>query len=194
MPYEDLREFINVLEDKGMLRRVKTRVSAELEITEILDRVVKANGPALLFENVKGYDIPIVANLFGSMERMKLALEVERFESIGEKLLEFLKPEIPRSITAKVKAVGKVKEILSYPPKLVKHAPCKEVVLEGEKASLKKFPILKCWPKDGGKFITLPLVITKDPETKERNMGMYRMHVYDERTTGMHWHVHKDGA
>ncbi|RLG58138.1 MAG: menaquinone biosynthesis decarboxylase [Candidatus Hydrothermarchaeota archaeon] len=194
MPYEDLREFINVLEDKGMLRRVKTRVSAELEITEILDRVVKANGPALLFENVKGYDIPIVANIFGSMERMKLALEVERFESIGEKLLEFLKPEIPRGITAKVKAIGKVKEILSYPPKLVKHAPCKEVVLEGEKASLKKFPILKCWPKDGGKFITLPLVITKDPETRERNMGMYRMHVYDERTTGMHWHVHKDGA
>lgn len=191
MPYEDIGEFISLLENKNLLRRVKIEVSVDLEITEILDRVVKSGGPALLFENVKGYDIPVVANLFGTTQRMKLALEVDSFEKLGENLFGFLKPKLQGSLVGKLRSM---KEILSIPPKIVKEGACKEVVLEGEKASLNKLPILKCWPKDGGKFITLPLVITKDPETKERNVGMYRMQMYDERTTGMHWHIHKDGA
>jgi 4-hydroxy-3-polyprenylbenzoate decarboxylase len=143
---------------------------------------------------VKGYDIPILANAFGSMERMKLALETDDLEGIGEKLVELLRPEIPSSFMDKIKGVSRLREVMSFPPKIVKSGPCKEVILKEEDVDLNKFPILKCWPQDGGKFITLPLVFTKDPETKERNVGMYRMHVYDKRTTGMHWHVHKHGA
>ncbi|MDI6655042.1 MAG: menaquinone biosynthesis decarboxylase, partial [Candidatus Hydrothermarchaeota archaeon] len=194
MAYSDLRDFIEVLEKKKLLRRIKTEVSPELEITQILDRISKSNSLALLFENVKGYDIPVAANLFGSMERMKLALETENFESIGESLVELLKPDMPPSLLGKIKSAAKLKEVFSFPPKIVRDAPCKEVVLKGEEVDLNKFPILKCWPNDAGKFITLPLVFTKDPETGERNCGMYRMQVYDKAATGMHWHVHKHGA
>ncbi len=191
MTYVDLRDFIQTLEGKKLLRRIKAEVSPELEIAEILDRVSKHSGPALLFENVKGYNIPVAANLFGSMERMKLALETENLESMGESLVKLLKFEMPSSLIGKIKSAVK---LLSFPPKIVKGAPCKEVVLKGEEADLFKFPILKCWPQDGGRFITLPLVFTKDPETGKRNVGMYRMQVYDKATTGMHWHVHKHGA
>jgi 4-hydroxy-3-polyprenylbenzoate decarboxylase len=193
MAYEDLREFMDTLEEKGMLKRIKTQVSPELEITEILDRVSKKNGPAILFENVEGHDIPVLANAFGSMERMKLALETDDLEGIGERLVQMIKPQVPSSVTGKIKGLSKLKEIASYPPKVVKDGPVKEVVIEKE-ASLDKFPILTCWPQDGGRFITLPLVFTKDPESGERNVGMYRMHVYDATTTGMHWHVQKHGA
>jgi 4-hydroxy-3-polyprenylbenzoate decarboxylase len=194
MAYSDIRDFIQTLEERGMLKRIKTEVRPELEITEILDRTVKRGGPALFFENVKGYDIPVVGNLFGSMERMKLALEAEDLEGIGKKLAEILRPEIPSGLMEKIKGVSKIKELLSYPPKVVKSAPCQEVVLKDDEVDLNRFPILKCWPKDGGRFITLPLVFTKDPKTGGRNVGMYRMHVYDGRTTGMHWHIHKHGA
>ncbi|MFH1774730.1 MAG: menaquinone biosynthesis decarboxylase [Methanobacteriota archaeon] len=194
MAYLDLRDFIEVLEKKKLLRRIKTEVSPELEITQILDRTSKSNSLVLLFENVKGYDIPVAANLFGSMDRMKLALETENFESIGKSLVELLKPDIPPSLLGKIKSAAKLKEVFSFPPKIVRDAPCKEVVLKGEEVDLNKFPILKCWPNDAGKFITLPLVFTKDPETGERNCGMYRMQVYDKAATGMHWHVHKHGA
>ncbi|MEE8403403.1 MAG: menaquinone biosynthesis decarboxylase [Candidatus Hydrothermarchaeaceae archaeon] len=192
MAYKDLREFIDALEKRGMLKRVKTQVSAELEITEILDRVSKSAGPAILFENVEGHDMPILANAFGSMERMKLALGTDDLEGIGSRLVEMVKPRVPSGITGKIKGLSKLKEIASYPPKIVKSGPVKEVVERD--GSLDSLPILKCWPGDGGKFITLPLVFTKDPKTGERNVGMYRMHVYDGRTTGMHWHVHKHGA
>ncbi len=194
MSYSDLRDFIKALESKKLLRRIKAEVNPELEITEILDRVSKRSGPALFFENVKGYNIPIAANLFGSVERMKLALETENLEGIGKSLVRLLKPEIPSSLIGKIKSAVKLKEVLSFPPKIVKGAPCKEVILTGEEVDLNKFPILKCWPGDAGRFITLPLVFTKDPETGERNCGMYRMQVYDRATTGMHWHVHKHGA
>jgi len=182
------------LEERGLLRRVAAEVDSNLEVTEILDRVVKSGGPAVLFENVKGSDVPLVANLFGSKERMALALGTQRFEDIGEALVELLRPEIPSSLMGKLKGAARLKEILSYQPKMVKKAPCQEVVLEGDDVDIFRFPILKCWPKDGGPFITLPLVFTKDPETGERNCGMYRMHVYDRNTTGMHWHIHKHGA
>jgi len=186
MPYEDLREFIDRLENENELARIKHEVSPILEMTEIADRVVKAGGKALFFENPKGYDIPVLMNAFGTERRMKIALEVERFEEIGERLLDILR------FKHIFEGLSKVKELVNFIPKKVRKGACKEVIMENP--NLLKFPILKCWPKDGGRFITLPIVITKDPETQELNVGMYRMQVFDERTTGMHWQIHKHGA
>ncbi len=193
MAYRDLREFIEILEKKGFLKRVKTEVSAELEITEILDRVVKKNGPALLFENVKGSSIPVFANAFGTMERMCLALETNSLDEIGSRIRKLLQFEAPKSIWDSIKMLPMVAELSSFPPKHVSSGSCKEVILR-EGFSLDGFPILKCWPGDGGRFITLPLVFTKNPNTGRQNVGMYRMQVYDGQTTGMHWHIHKHGA
>ncbi len=193
MAYKDIREFIEVLEKKGMLKRIETEVSAELEITEILDRVVKKNGPALLFENVKDSRIPVFANAFGTMERMCLALEVNSLDEIGARIQKLLEFEAPASIWEGIKMLPMVAELSSFPPKHVKSGPCKEVILR-EGFSLDEFPILKCWPGDGGRFITLPLVFTKNQNTGRQNVGMYRMQVYDGQTTGMHWHIHKHGA
>ncbi len=194
MAYRDLHEFISELEERGMLRRIKVEVDPVLEISEIVNRVSKRRGPALLFERVKGSEFPVAANLFGSEERMKLALGVESFESIGEELAALLMPNLAGGIREKLSKLAKLKQALSFPPKLVKRAPCQEVVLEGEEASLERLPILKTWPLDGGRYITLPLVFTRDPLTGRRNLGMYRMQVFDARTTGMHWQVHKHGA
>ncbi len=189
--FEDLREFIEKLDELGELARIKHEVSPILEMTEIADRVVKLGGKALLFENPKGYDVPVFMNAFGTEKRMKLALGVERFEEIGEKLVNLANLK-PASILDGLKSLSAVKDLLNFIPKKVRSGPCKEVI--DENPNILKFPILKCWPKDGGRFITLPVVITKDPETGELNAGMYRMQVFDERTTGMHWQVHKHGA
>ena len=191
MPYEDLREFLDRLEREGELARIRHEVSPVLEMTEIADRAVKGGGKALLFEKPKGYDIPVLMNAFGTERRMKLALEVERFEEIGERLVELARFK-PESLLEGLKGLGKVKDLTSFMPKKVRRGACKEVIMD--KPDLNKFPILQCWPKDGGRFITLPVVITKDPETGELNAGMYRMQVFDERTTGMHWQIHKHGA
>jgi len=193
MAYKDLREFLKTLEARNLLKRISVEVDPILEIAEINDRVVKAGGPALLFERPKGSKFPCVVNLFGSHERMKLALEVDDLNEIGERMLEFLEFEIPRNLIQKLKQLPKLKRLADFLPKYVKDGPCKEVIIK-DNPNLDIFPILKTWPKDGGRFITLPLVFTKDPETGERNCGMYRMQVYDSRTTGMHWHMHKDGA
>ncbi|QWR76379.1 menaquinone biosynthesis decarboxylase [Candidatus Magnetomonas plexicatena] len=193
MAYRDIRDFIGLLKKKGLIRYVKTEVDPELEITEINDRFVKNGGEALFFENCKGAQFPCVVNLFGTFERMCLALEVERLDDIGTEILEFLEPEIPTNLISKLRALPKLKRLADFLPKYVKTGPCKDVVIT-ENPSLSIFPILKTWPSDGGRFVTLPMVFTKDPETGERNCGMYRMHVYDECTTGMHWHMHKDGA
>ncbi len=193
MAYKDLREFIEVLEKKGMLRRIKTEVSAELEITEILDRVVKSSGPALLFENVKGYKHPVFANGFGTMERMCLALGASSLDEIGARIQKLLELEAPSSFWEGIKMLPQVAELTSFAPKHVNSGPCKEVILR-DGFSLDEFPILKCWPGDGGRFITLPLVFTKNPKSEKQNVGMYRMQVYDGKTTGMHWHIHKHGA
>lgn len=197
MAFNDLREFINELEQRGLLKRIKTEVDCDLEITEITDRVSKMEGSrnvALLFENVKGYDVPVLMNAFGSMERMALALGVESLDEIAADIQEILRlPSI--SLQTKldlVKIIPKAKRAMNF-PKYVKKAPCKEVIIK-DQPSLEKFPILKCWPQDGGKFITLPLVFTKNPKTGKRNVGMYRLQVYDGQTTGMHWHIHKNGA
>ena len=195
MGYKDLRAYIEVLDSKGLLKRIKTEVDTELEIAEITDRVSKMQGGgyALLFENVKGYDIPVLTNAMGSFDRIKLALEVDDLDDIGHRIMEFLQAPSPTGLMSKIKALPKLAEINSYIPKVVKSGVCQEVVIT-DTPTLEKFPILKTWPLDGGKFITMPLVFTKDPETGTRNCGMYRMHVYDGKTTGMHWHKHKDGA
>lgn len=189
MPYRDLREFIERLESSNELAKIKTEVSPELEITEITDRVVKNGGKALLFEKPKGYSIPVFINAFGTKRRMLMALEIESFEEIKERVLSILKSR-PSSFFDIAKSFENLKDLLAMAPKKVRNAPC----MERRADSLEKFPILKCWPKDAGKFITLPVVITKDPITGEFNAGVYRMQVFDGRTTGMHWQIHKHGA
>lgn len=194
MAYKDLREFINALGKNKLLKRIKVEVDPHLEITEITDRVSKTGGPALLFEKVKGYDIPVLTNAFGSMKNMTKALKVNNLDEIGNELLSYLQPpELPTSFMDKLKALPKLAQISSFLPKNVKTGPCKEVI-NTENPSMKKLPVLTCWPMDGGPFITLPLVFTKDPETGRRNVGMYRMQVFDNQTTGMHWHIHKGAA
>ncbi len=194
MAYKDLQHFIQVLEEKGELVRIKEPVSPNLEISEITDRVCKLYGPALLFENVVGHDMPVLMNAFGSFERMSLALEVESLDSLGDEILNFMEAEAPNTLIKKLKIIPKLKRLASAFPKMVSSGPCQDVILKGDDVDLTKLPVLKCWPDDGGPFITLPVVFTKHPETGVRNAGMYRMQVYDKNTTGMHWHTHKGGA
>ncbi len=195
MAFRDLREFIGLLESRGQLRRVSTPVSRDLEITEITDRVSK--GPetgnvALLFENVEGFEMPVLINAFGSRERMAWALGVEHLDQLTDNLQKVISPDIPESLLGKLKRVGEFLDVAKAPPRTVSQAPCQEVV-ERENASLASLPILQCWPEDGGRYITLPAVITRDPVTGRRNVGMYRLQVYDDRTLGMHWQTHKGG-
>ncbi|UCD57875.1 MAG: menaquinone biosynthesis decarboxylase [Candidatus Hydrogenedentota bacterium] len=192
MAYQGLREFISALEQAGELRRVRASVSAELEITEIVDRISKASGPALLFENVEGHAVPLLINAFGSYRRMAMALGVDDIDIIGREIEEVLQMPLPAGIVDKLKMIPKIARFAKYPPKMVSQGACQEAVVEPP--SLSFLPILTCWPQDGGKFITLPLVFSKSLANGRRNCGMYRMHVYDERTTGMHWHIHHDGA
>jgi 4-hydroxy-3-polyprenylbenzoate decarboxylase len=194
MPYKDLQEFIDRLESAGELRRIKAPVSPELEIAEVADRFIKSGGPALLFENPTGYDIPVLINAFGSDRRMAMALGVESVDEIGARIEELIKTEPPKGLVDKIRMLPQLFGLSQSFPKTVKSGACQEVVLRGQDATLDRFPVLKCWPMDGGAFVTLPVVFTKDPETGARNVGMYRMHVYDGRTTGMHWHAHKVGA
>ena len=192
MAYLGLSDFVIALEQAGELKRITAPVSAELEITEIVDRVSKAGGPALLFENVKGHTVPVLINAFGSNRRMALALGVEDIDAIGREIEEILQMPLPTGIVDKLKMIPKLARFAKFPPKTVSSAPCQEVVMDPP--SLFFFPVLKCWPQDGGRFITLPMVFTKSISTGRRNCGMYRMHVYDEHATGMHWHIHHDGA
>jgi len=191
--FHDLRDFIKYLESKGQLKRIKAEADPNLEITEVTDRISKAYGPALLFENPKGSNMPVLMNAFGSYERMSWALGVNHLDEVSEKLGGLLPGGEPETFWQKLSALVKLKNIADYKPKEVKDAPCQEVVLT-DNFSLDDLPVLKCWPQDGGKFITLPLVITKDPDSGRQNVGMYRMQVYDGKTTGMHWHDHHDGA
>lgn len=193
MAFTDLRDFISFLENKNQLVRVKTEVDPELEITEIADREVKKGGPALLFEKVKGSNYPVLINAFASYERMSWALGVKNLDEAGEKILDLIPGDMPAGFKGKFDALLKLKDITGVFPKEVKKATCQEVV-ETDDLSLDALPVLKCWPQDGGRFVTLPLVITKDPGTGRQNVGMYRLQVFDERTTGMHWHLHHDGA
>ena len=193
MAYRDLRDFINTLDKKDELRRIDIEVDPVYEITEISDRTVKAGGPALLFERPKGSRVPVVTNLVGTLKRMCLALEVESLEEIAERVHSFIDMQSPQGFFEKVKMLPKLAEIGSFFPKVVRSGACQEVVRTDD-FSLDYFPILKCWPQDGGRFITWPMVITKNPDTGKRNVGCYRMQVFDERSTGMHWQTQKHGA
>jgi len=207
MAYDDLRDWIKALEKAGELKRIREEVSPELEITEITDRVSKAGagkypsgGPALLFENVKGHPgHKVFINQFGSQRRMALALGVERLDEIAERITGLMNLKAPEGFLDKLKMLPQLGALTSAFPKTVsaKDAPCKEVILR-DNFDLNQFPILKCWPHDGGRFITLPCVVTRDPGrgggTGKRNIGMYRMQVYDGQTTGMHWQRQKVAA
>ncbi len=188
-------EFIKSLEQSDELRRIAEAVDPHLEITALSEPVMKAGGPALLFEAVKGSAAPLAINLFGSRRRMAMALGVEELGQIAERLQALLALEMPQGLWAKVTtALPKLKELSAFAPKRVKGPPCQEVVLSGDEASLDLLPIITCWPGDAGPFITLPQVITADPDTGRQNSGMYRMQKFDAVTTGMHWHRHKGGA
>lgn len=191
--YQDLRDFLKKLEKSGELRRISAEVDPVLEITELSDRSVKAGGPALLFERPKGSPIPVVTNLVASKRRMNLALEVDSLDEIADRVRSFLDVQTPQGILEKLKLLPKLAEIGAFFPKMVHGAECQEIV-KTEGFSLFDFPILQCWPQDGGRYITWPMVITKNPENGKRNVGTYRMQVFDERTTGMHWQTQKHGA
>jgi 4-hydroxy-3-polyprenylbenzoate decarboxylase len=193
MAYDDLREFVRALEKHKELKRVGIEVDPNLEITEFADRSVKSGGPALLFEKPKGHDVPVLINAFASMRRMEIALEVSSVEEVARRIYEFLEMRMPEGILGKLKMLPKLAEVGAFFPKIVSDGPCKEIVRR-EKFSLDYFPILKCWPEDGGRYITLPMVFSKNPDTGKRNCGCYRLQVFDERTTGMHWQTHKQGA
>jgi|UniRef100_A0A7C5ALM7 4-hydroxy-3-polyprenylbenzoate decarboxylase len=194
MGYRSLQHFVEVLERHGELVRIREPVSPYLEITEITDRVCKKGGPALLFENVLGHQIPVLMNAFGSLRRICLALEVNDLEEIARDILSFLEAEAPDTLIKKLKLLPKLARLANIFPKTVSRAPCQEVIFREEAVDLGTLPVLTCWPLDGGPFITLPLVITHHPETGRRNVGMYRLQVFDRNTTGMHWHRHKGGA
>ncbi len=189
---DDLRELIKVFEEKGLLKRVKERVRVELELAEIVRRTFRRRGPALLFENVEGFEIPVLANIFGTEERVLLALGADSYDRVAERLKVIL--ELPRRRLRIRSILDAFKAYRSARPRLVSRAPCKEVVLLDEEVKLTKLPAIKSWPKEAGRFITYPLVFTKDPEDGSRNVGVYRMQIFDEHTTGMHWQLHKHGA
>ncbi|MGH3133217.1 MAG: menaquinone biosynthesis decarboxylase [Gaiellaceae bacterium] len=189
----DLREWIALLEREGELHRISAEVDPDLEITEITDRVVKTGGPALLFENPKGSTCQLLINQFGTERRMCLAFGVERLDDVAAKLEDVLEMQPPQGLVAKVRGLRKLKSIADSLPKTVSKGPVQEVVLEGDAVDLSLLPVQRCWPGDPAPFITLPAVITADPRTGVRNVGMYRMQVIDGRSTYMHWQIHKDG-
>ena len=196
MNFKDIREFIEFLDKRGDLQRITTQVDADLEITEITDRIIKSGGPALLFENVTGSDTTVAINLLGTHQRTAWALGVENIEELTARVRKLLglAQGPPTGLMGKVRALGDLVSVARTQPKTVRRAPCQEVVITGDDVDLNILPALKCWPQDAGRYITLPLVISRDPESGRRNVGIYRMQIYDRNTTGMHWQTHKGGA
>ena len=196
MAFADLRELIADLDKRGQLRRVTAPVSRDLEIAEITDRVSK--GPAeknlaLLFENVQGFTTPVLINAFGSSERMAAALGVERLGELSARVATLLDLRMPGSFFDKLRKLGVLFDVAKTVPKRVRSAACQEVV-ETDRPSLATLPIIRCWPGDAGRYITLPMVFTRDPVSGARNVGMYRLQVFDDQTLGMHWQIHKGSA
>ena len=192
-PPSDLRAWIALLEREGELVRVAAEVDPDHEITEIVDRTVKAGGPALLFEHPKGSEHPLLINQFGSERRMCLAFDATSLDEVAGRLQAVIEMQPPQGLVEKVKGLAKLKSIADSMPRSVRSGPAQEIVLEGDAVDLGLLPIQRCWPGDPAPFITLPAVITKDPRTGTRNVGMYRMQRRDRRSTLMHWQVHKDG-
>jgi 4-hydroxy-3-polyprenylbenzoate decarboxylase len=194
--FDSLRDLVAHLEKTGQLRRVSAPVSRDLEITEITDRVSKGaaeSNVALLFEKVQGARMPVLINTFGSPQRMAAALGVERLDELSARVAKLLDLRMPGTLFDKFRKLGDLFDLAKAGPKRVRSAPCQEVVVT-EGASLATLPVLTCWPGDAGRYITLPMVFTRDPVTNARNVGMYRLQVYDERTLGMHWQIHKGSA
>lgn len=196
MAYDSFQDFLKRLEREGELRRIDQPVDPVLEITEVSDRVMKGpgGGKALLFERPTGFDIPVAINTFGSRKRMSMALGVSDFEEIACELDALIKPEVPAGFVDKLKMLPKLGRLASAAPKHVGGGICQEVVRTGDEVDVMRLPALHCWPQDGGRFITLPLVFTYDPVTGKRNVGMYRIQLFDRNTAGMHWQLHKVGA
>ncbi len=192
MPIEDIHEFITELEKNGELKRVKTEVDSNLEIAEILRREMYSNGSAILFENVKGYDIPVLGNAFGSMKRLEIGLEMTDFTEIGQRIADMTKIDIPSGFLNKIKKLPELSKMASSFPKAETRGPVTEIT--SSDASFDDLPILKSWPNDAGRFITLGLVATIHPETGVRNLGVYRMQIIDKTHAIMHWQKHKRGA
>jgi 4-hydroxy-3-polyprenylbenzoate decarboxylase len=192
--HADLTDFLADLDRRKLLVRIKESVSPDLEIAAVTDRASKmaGGGPALLFEQPAGFKMPVASNVFGSLDRMCLALGVKTLDDLAAEINQLMTPQMPEGIMDALKMLPMVGRLRDLMPKTVKDAPCQEIVRRD--GTLDDLPILKCWPEDGGRFITLPLVFTKDPETGMRNIGTYRMQVFDGRTTGMHWQRHKGGA
>ncbi len=201
MAYDDLRSWIAALDRAGELKRITTEVDPILEISEIADRVSKGNdkkgnpgGPALLFQNIKGYPgSQVFINQFGSARRMNLALEVDNLTQVADRIRHFMDVKSPQGFLDKIKMLPMLKEMGNFFPQTVPTGPCKEVIKRNN-LSLLDFPVLQCWPLDAGRFITLPCVVTRDPKTRKRNVGMYRMQVYDATSAGMHWQRQKVAA
>ena len=181
MVFESLQEYVKALEGSNQLRRVRSKVSVDLELAEVLRRMMYNNGPAVLFENVDGFKMPVLGNAFGSMERMKLALDTDNFEEIGERIVGITKMQLPTGMLDKLKMLPKLSEIADSAPKVVSKGSVSEVYEDASKASFSSLPALKCWPKDAGRFITFGLVLTKHPETGTRNLGVYRMQILDDK-------------
>src|SRR5215831_12472329 len=201
LPFDDLRQWIAALDRAGELKRIQTEADPILEIAEITDRVSKGRdakgnpgGPALLFQNCKGHSgSQLLINQFGSDARMKMAMGVNSYNEIAARIRMFMDMKSPQGFLDKLKMLPLLTEAGKFFPRTVSTGPCKEVI-KRDNFSLLDFPVLQCWPKDGGRFITLPCVTTRDPKSGKRNLGMYRMQVYDERTTGMHWQRQKNAA
>ncbi len=194
MAYRDLQAFVNRLEEEGELKRISQTFSSELEIAEITRRVSQRHGPALLFESISGPRIPVLTNVFGSVKRMALALETESLDDLGHEVLHFLEAELKKGHLKKGRKAHAANPFED--PELIPEdrAVCQELIFEAEEVDLGRIPVLKCWPGDAGPSITLPLVFTKDPETRTRNVGMYRMQVLGRDRTAMHWYADKGGA
>ena len=197
MKYSDLRDFINLLEQRGELKRIQTEVDPYLEMTEICDRTLRAGGPALLFENPAGSDIPVLANLFGTPQRVALGMGEESVEALREvgKLLAFLKePDPPRGMKEAWQKLPIFKQVLNMSPKIVKGAACQKQVIEGDEVDLGKLPIQTCWPDDAGPLITWALVVTRGPNKERQNLGIYRQQVIGRNKVIMRWLAHRGGA
>jgi 4-hydroxy-3-polyprenylbenzoate decarboxylase len=194
MPFEGLGEYVEALERAGELKRVKTKVSADLEVAEIMRRLMYQNDqPAVLFENVEGSDMQILGNAFGTMKRLQIALESDDFTEIGTRITELTRMKMPSGMLNKLKMLPKLSEIGEYGPKYVDGGPVTEVV-EKDKASLNSMPVLKSFGGDAGRFITFGMTVTKHPETEIRNLGVYRIQIIDDKHAIMHWQTHKRGA
>ena len=197
MKYKDLREFVGKLEEIGELKRIKHPVDPNLEMTEIADRVLRAKGPALLFENPVGHTVPVLANLFGTPRRVALGMGEDNVSALREigQLLAFLKePEPPKGFKSALQTLPMYRKVLDMSPKVVKRAPCQKVVWEGDEVDLNKLPIQTCWPEDAGPLITWGLVVTRGPNKDRQNLGIYRQQVIAKNKVIMRWLAHRGGA